>query len=83
MSKALAFYRKIFSFELRGRGQGSSFYRYGRSVHRSDGNGIVALGIDTGTFELVVDDRFHVRELARESTSQQKRWPHGPGLAFA
>jgi catechol 2,3-dioxygenase-like lactoylglutathione lyase family enzyme len=61
---ALAFYRKIFSFELRGRGKGQAFIDMGDQF--------IALMEMTSShsdrhrhFGLVVDDRSQVRELAR------------------
>jgi catechol 2,3-dioxygenase-like lactoylglutathione lyase family enzyme len=63
LDAALAFYRKIFSFELRGRGQGQAFIDMGDQF--------IALMETTSShsdrqrhFGLVVDDRSHVRELA-------------------
>jgi catechol 2,3-dioxygenase-like lactoylglutathione lyase family enzyme len=62
--EALAFYRRIFSFELRGQGEGQAFIDIGDQF--------IAL-MESGSphsdkqrhFGLVVDDRSHVRELAR------------------
>ena len=63
IDEALDFYRKIFSFKLRGRGQGSAFIDMGDQF--------IAL-METATpagdkerhFGLVVDDRSAVRQLA-------------------
>jgi catechol 2,3-dioxygenase-like lactoylglutathione lyase family enzyme len=64
VEEALAFYRKIFSFELRGRGPGRAFIDLGDQF--------IAL-METASrhadrhrhFGLVVDDRSRVRELVR------------------
>jgi catechol 2,3-dioxygenase-like lactoylglutathione lyase family enzyme len=64
VQEALAFYRRIFSFELRGQGEGQAFIDIGDQF--------IAL-MESGSphsdkqrhFGLVVDDRSHVRELAR------------------
>jgi catechol 2,3-dioxygenase-like lactoylglutathione lyase family enzyme len=63
LDAALAFYLKIFSFELRGRGQGQAFIDMGDQF--------IALMETTSShsdrqrhFGLVVDDRSQVRELA-------------------
>ena len=64
IEEALAFYGKVFSFELRGRGKGQAFIDIGdqfialmetRSSHSDQHR----------HFGLVVDDRSKVRELAR------------------
>jgi catechol 2,3-dioxygenase-like lactoylglutathione lyase family enzyme len=61
---ALAFYRKIFSFELRGRGKGQAFIDMGDQF-------IALMETESSHsdrhrhFGLVVDDRSQVRELAR------------------
>ena len=61
---ALAFYRKIFTFELRGRGEGQAFIDMGDQF-------IALMETDSSHedkirhFGLVVDDRSQVRELAR------------------
>ena len=64
VQEALAFYRRIFSFELRGQGEGHAFIDIGDQF--------IAL-MESGSphsdkqrhFGLVVDDRSQVRELAR------------------
>ena len=64
VQQALAFYRKIFEFELRGQGSGQAFIDMGDQF-------IALMEADRQThdsqrhFGLVVDDRSRVRELAR------------------
>ena len=60
---ALAFYRRIFAFELRGRGDGQAFIDMGdQFIALSEGRSQGA--DDDRHFGLVVDDRSRVRELA-------------------
>jgi catechol 2,3-dioxygenase-like lactoylglutathione lyase family enzyme len=61
---ALAFYARIFIFELRGRGQGTAFIDMGdQFIALMEGRSQSA--DDHRHFGLVVDDRSHVRELAK------------------
>jgi catechol-2,3-dioxygenase len=63
IEEALAFYARIFTFELRGRGQGAAFIDMGdQFIALMEGRSQSA--DDHRHFGLVVDDRSHVRELA-------------------
>lgn len=63
IEEALAFYGRIFTFELRGRGQHSAFIDMGdQFIALSEGRSQRA--DDDRHFGLVVDDRSRVRELA-------------------
>lgn len=64
IEEALAFYARIFTFELRGRGQHSAFIDMGdQFIALSEGR--VQSPDDERHFGLVVDDRSSVRELAK------------------
>ncbi len=64
IDEALAFYARIFTFELRGRGRGAAFIDMGdQFIALMEGRSQVA--DDRRHFGLVVDDRSHVRELAK------------------
>ena len=69
MDAALAFWGAIFSFELRGRSEGAAFIDMGDQF-------IALMRSDTPHrdrhrhFGLVVDDRAHVRELARAAGAE-------------
>lgn len=64
IDEALAFYGRIFTFELRGRGQRSAFIDMGdQFIALTEGR---TQGVDDDRhFGLVVDDRAGVRELAK------------------
>jgi catechol-2,3-dioxygenase len=63
IEEALAFYARIFTFELRGRGRGAAFIDMGdQFIALMEGRSQSA--DDHRHFGLVVDDRSHVRELA-------------------
>ncbi len=63
IEEALAFYARIFTFELRGRGRGAAFIDMGdQFIALMEGRSQSA--DDYRHFGLVVDDRSHVRELA-------------------
>lgn len=63
IEEALAFYARIFTFELRGRGRGGAFIDIGdQFIALSEGRSQSA--DDDRHFGLVVDDRSRVRELA-------------------
>jgi catechol 2,3-dioxygenase-like lactoylglutathione lyase family enzyme len=62
--EALAFYRKIFDFELRGQGPGRAFIDMGdQFIALMEGRRFA--GDSSRHFGLVVDDRSRVRELAK------------------
>ncbi len=64
IEEALAFYARIFTFELRGRGQHSAFIDMGdQFIALSEGRS--QSPDDDRHFGLVVDDRSSVRELAK------------------
>ena len=64
IDEALAFYGRIFTFELRGRGQRSAFIDMGdQFIALSEGR--TQSADDDRHFGLVVDDRSQVRELAK------------------
>jgi catechol 2,3-dioxygenase-like lactoylglutathione lyase family enzyme len=64
IDEALAFYGRIFAFELRGRGQRSAFIDMGdQFIALTEGRTQAA--DDDRHFGLVVDDRSRVRELAK------------------
>ena len=64
IDEALAFYGRIFTFELRGRGQRSAFIDMGdQFIALSEGR--TQSADDDRHFGLVVDDRSRVRELAK------------------
>lgn len=64
IEEALAFYARIFTFELRGRGRGAAFIDMGdQFIALMEGRSQSA--DDHRHFGLVVDDRSHVRELAK------------------
>jgi catechol 2,3-dioxygenase-like lactoylglutathione lyase family enzyme len=64
IEEALAFYRRIFSFELRGQGRGMAFIDMGdQFIALTEGRSQPA--DKERHFGLVVDDRSRVRELAR------------------
>ena len=64
IDEALAFYARIFTFELRGRGRGAAFIDMGdQFIALMEGRSQSA--DDHRHFGLVVDDRSHVRELAK------------------
>jgi catechol 2,3-dioxygenase-like lactoylglutathione lyase family enzyme len=64
IEEALAFYARIFTFELRGRGQHSAFIDMGdQFIALTEGR--VQSPDDERHFGLVVDDRSSVRELAK------------------
>jgi catechol 2,3-dioxygenase-like lactoylglutathione lyase family enzyme len=63
IDEALAFYARIFTFELRGRGRGAAFIDMGdQFIALMEGRSQGADG--QRHFGLVVDDRSRVRELA-------------------
>jgi catechol-2,3-dioxygenase len=63
IEEALAFYARIFTFELRGRGRSAAFIDMGdQFIALMEGRSQSA--DDHRHFGLVVDDRSHVRELA-------------------
>lgn len=63
IEEALAFYARIFTFELRGRSRGAAFIDMGdQFIALMEGRSQGA--DDHRHFGLVVDDRSHVRELA-------------------
>lgn len=64
IEEALAFYARIFTFELRGRGRGAAFIDMGdQFIALTEGRSQGA--DDERHFGLVVDDRSRVRELAK------------------
>lgn len=64
IEEALAFYARIFTFKLRGRGQRAAFIDMGdQFIALTQGRSQSA--DDDRHFGLVVDDRAHVRELAQ------------------
>jgi catechol 2,3-dioxygenase-like lactoylglutathione lyase family enzyme len=70
---ALAFWRAIFSFELRGRSDGAAFIDMGDqfiALMRADTPRRGASGDEHRHFGLVVDDRSRVRELARAAGAE-------------
>jgi catechol 2,3-dioxygenase-like lactoylglutathione lyase family enzyme len=69
VEEALAFYRKIFTFELRGRGTGHAFIDMGDQFIALMENKSPHTDMDRH-FGLVVDDRSRVRELARAAGAQ-------------
>jgi catechol 2,3-dioxygenase-like lactoylglutathione lyase family enzyme len=78
IERALAFYGRIFSFELRGRGDKSAFLDMGDQFlalmeGRSQGPDV------TRHFGLVVDDRSRVRDLAQAAGAEML---DGPFLDF-
>ena len=64
VEEALSFYRQIFSFELRGQGEGQAFLDLGDQFIALMENKSPHLDKDRH-FGIVVDDRARVRELAR------------------
>jgi predicted enzyme related to lactoylglutathione lyase len=74
IEEALAFYGKIFSFTLRGRGKGQAFVDMGDQF-------LALMQTDTAHqdrgrhFGLVVDDRAHVRELAKAAGAKMVDGP--------
>jgi catechol 2,3-dioxygenase-like lactoylglutathione lyase family enzyme len=78
IEEALAFYGRIFAFELRGRGPGMAFLDMGdQFIALAEGRRQTP--DEQRHFGLVVDDRSEVRELARAAGAIMLE---GPGLDF-
>ena len=78
IDEALAFYRKIFAFGLRGRGEGRAFIDMGdQFIAMMEGR--TQKPDETRHFGLVVDDRSRVRDLAEAAGAKVLE---GPFLDF-